>query len=1084
MTSRIFVCVAVVACALSSFAALQVKETDGALSVWRDGKVLVSDIVADRGAVGTDDVKSSFAELSDGTRVWNRWSEDSSRRFRLEVADRADGAVEITMMGEADFFSDCRRRMLYLGLSDAALLGKAYRRVSNETSGAFTRYGEEDGAFTAKMKTFFTRFLAADGVTYDFNPLGPGDESGAILWSDAGNQLNNNGVGGYWQVERRDGGFRFSCGGDIGALWGGFAGGKIVIREGSFADFDRIHAIRTFHYPLRLEPTRLVSFGTPKRGEKYVDGDFAYAGPARCGWLDGAAAKSRKTVVGHSEGAFYSCVAGKGTATYRFGGLIDGWHILSFAAGNYAGVKNKFSVTANGERLLKDVTVPKGEVRRISRAVHVKYGQMDVELDGDWIVSAIGDQALLADGEDFSVARGFWMTDGFEPCTLFRNIDTKTPFVPKLRDETDILPVPGTESAARRCAVPMPVERPAADDPRLEWAKTAKMERLLGNSVSMSEFDRPGSLETYADRQLVKKGIGVVMLSGMHSRHTYPGHIKRGIESVRHVCDVLHKRGIRVIDHHDSTLLWNVMAGFRVMMERLDETAITRDAGLPSWQFCPSNPKWTTTCYAYLRKLVEAGVDGLQIDELTYWSLGCLCHDCREAFRRDTGWEVPLNECDAAFNNPDSMLRHVWHDWRKKAITNWFVGLRRHVKDLRDDFILSCYTTNDAFCHPNQFRYVSSDMQDLGRVMNYFGSEMMSRSALRDGRNLLSMLRMRTGVAPEGVPPLWIWWYNVDYANEYFSWALSTLIGQTPLLSAVPVPAGGAQFEAFGGSPVAMSRDGAEVVAEVAILFPTYSRDWNSDWKTHAYRREMFGTAQTLDTMHVPYEFISDQRLESRNLGKFKALLVGEAQCLSDAEIAAIKAFADNGGKVRTTVRAGTRDELGALRPQPAFGSHPNFIVTEETRAAPFEQWETWNTCTWEFDPDKTAEESFKRELLDWCGSARTWKIDAPEKVFTGVWREKSGEHVVHFLNAMGVNMKPGDKVVAEAPDPAFPAIEADMSITAPASVGTKAIAVSPDFAGEVELSLQANGDGTVTAVLPKERLAVYTLVRFKMKGQ
>ena len=48
----------------------------------------------DRGNVDDSDVKSSFATLADGTRVWNRWSEVKDRRFRLEVAERADGAVE------------------------------------------------------------------------------------------------------------------------------------------------------------------------------------------------------------------------------------------------------------------------------------------------------------------------------------------------------------------------------------------------------------------------------------------------------------------------------------------------------------------------------------------------------------------------------------------------------------------------------------------------------------------------------------------------------------------------------------------------------------------------------------------------------------------------------------------------------------------------------------------------------------------------------------------------------------------------------------------------------------------------------
>ena len=48
---RGFACAVVVACALSAFATLRVREKDGALSVVRNGRVLVSGIVPDRGDV-------------------------------------------------------------------------------------------------------------------------------------------------------------------------------------------------------------------------------------------------------------------------------------------------------------------------------------------------------------------------------------------------------------------------------------------------------------------------------------------------------------------------------------------------------------------------------------------------------------------------------------------------------------------------------------------------------------------------------------------------------------------------------------------------------------------------------------------------------------------------------------------------------------------------------------------------------------------------------------------------------------------------------------------------------------------------
>ena len=1053
--------------------ALTVEEGDGGFRVSRNGATLISSVTVDRGAIGGEDVKSSFATLPDGTKVWNRWSEVRDRRFRLEVAQRADGAIEITMTGQMEAESKVRRRLLCLDFPKAALENRPFTRML--PSAKFWKYGEDHGTFDGRMEAFFTRFLAADGVTYDFNPLGPGDFSGGTIRTDGGNQLNRNGVIGMWMVERTADGFRFSSGDEVPTAWGGYTGGKIVIREGEFADYHSVHLIRSYFYQRQLEPSHLLAFGSPKRGKAYSEGDVPYTAARGYGWMDDRALRVRRAVVGHGEGAYYSALAGEGPDTYRIGGLPNGFYILTLMAGNYAGASNRFSVAVNGEGLLSDATVPVRKFRRVARAVHVRNGRLDLAFSGRWLVSAIGLQPLMGDGEDFSVCRGLWVSDGYEPCTLYRNADYRPEPVFATMDETEEMPVPGRECAAAPHAPPAPVERPAADDPRLEWMKTAKMQRLLDNSVSMSEFDEPGSLDRFMDREFAGKDVRVVMLSGMHSRHTYLGHVERGIEAMRRMCRDLHRRDVKVIDHHDATLLWNEGAGFRVMMERLDETLCSLDTGLPSWQFCASNPRYCETYYAYLRRLVEAGVDGFQIDEMVFWRHGCTCRHCRDAFRRDTGWEIPLNELDAAWNDPKSELRRRWQDWRRKAITNWFVELRRRVKDLRPDLVLSNYTTNDAFYYPFPWRNESTDIQDLGRTVNYFGAEMMTRSAMRNGRNLLPLAKMRSAVSPQGAAPVWTWYYNVDYATDYFAWALSTMVGQTPLLSGIPVPEGGSRYEEFGAGPAAMDLGGAETVAEIALLFPSYSRDWNEG---AAYRPGLFGTAQTLEAMHIPYDFISDETLETGRLGKYKVLFVGEAQCLTDGEIASVRAFAAKGGKVLLSPRAGTRDRFGLLRKESPFGEGGAFTFIDIARGAPFELDENWDTKKWNFAPDPAAEAAFRREIEGWARLARDWRIEAPDKVFASVWRERKGTYVVHFLNGTGVDMKVGDAVVPNAPDPAFPPIRSDILIDVPAGVGGKAVAVSPDFEGEVALSSRIGSDGRKRYVLPAGRLTAYTLVR------
>ena len=1058
---------------------LSVTEEDGVLKVLRDGKVLVDSIAVERG-VDSSDVKSSCTSLADGTRVWNRWSEVKDRRFRLEVAERTDGAIEITMTGQADADSAVRDRLLNVDLPAAALDGKPYECVAH----SYMDFSTETGRFDCVSRPFFTRFLSADGLTWDFNPLGVGDSSGDVVRTDGGNQLNRNGVVGKWLVERTKNGYRFSSGDTIRASWGGFTGGKLVIREGTLSDYDRIHLMRKFYYHFKSEPRHLVAFGSPKRGANYAEGDVTCGDEGTFGWVDDP---PRRTVVGHPEGAYYSAVSGKGQATYRFAGLPDGYYILDCSFGNYVGMTNRITLCANGERLLSGAQVPAGSVRVFSRAVPVRGGRLDLTFSGEWLVSTIGVLPLLGAEEDFSVDRGFWVSDGYEPCAVFRNADYRSPVTFGTYDETEKLPVPGTECSGTPRTPPAPVERPDPDDPRVAWMKTAKMKLLLANSVTLAEFDAPGSLARYLDREWKGKNVQAAMVSGMHSRHTYLGHVDRGIKALGRIAAELHRRGVKMIDHNDATLLWNDCAGFRVMMARLGETIRTLDGRIPSWQLCYSNPTFRETYYAYLRRLVEAGVDGFQIDELEFWRHGCSCRHCRDAFRRDTGWTIPLNECDAAWNDNLSPLRRRWQDWRRKTTANWYVELRRRVKDLRPDLALSNYITNDASFCPLPRRNASIDQVELRRAVNYFGTEMMTRSAMRNGRNLLPLARSRNVVSGPGLPPVWTWYYNVDYANNYFAWGLSMLAGQTPLLSDVPVPAGEPDFEAFEAGATAWRRPGSEPVAEIALLFAAYSRDWNEGVETWpetgvSFRPELFGTAQTMEAMHIPYEFIDDATLASGCLEKYKVLFLGEAQCLSDAEVAAVKAFAARGGTVRLSTRAGTRDEFGLPRTARPFDGLDNFVFADASHGAPFELRENWQKKVWELDYTDAEERTFRDEISRWAAKGWNWRVDAPDKVFTSIWREKDGAFVVQLLNGTGVNMRKGDAVVTEAPDPAFPPLPADVLIRVPAGIVCTACASSPDFRGVRRLVVEVQADGRRSIRLPRELVRTYALVRIREK--
>ena len=1056
----------------SASAALTVEERGEGFAVLRDGTVVVEDVRVDLGPnAGPDDAgraaQRSFATLADGSRVWNRWNETRDRRFRLEVAERADGAVEISVLGQAEISSDIRLRKLELKVPERVLRDRPYESIADSTR----FYRTASGTFGADFTEIRSRWLAAAGLTFDFNPLGAVDFYGD---SDA------DAIQGVWSVVRKGGHFVLCGGGNLRHRYGDFGGAKIVIREGGFSDYEKHHLVSSFHYKNHLNPSRLLAFGAPKHGAAYADGDVVFTADRDFGWLPGA--EERRTRTGHPEGVPYSAVSGEGRAAYRFGGLADGWYVFTVETGNYGGWENRFDVSVAGVEFGRGVSVAARKVRFLSRAVRVTGGAADIEFSGRWLVSALAVQPVMGDGEDFSMRRGFWLTEGYEPSVFYRTADfSATPRAP-LSDTTDDLPVPGEECAAVPRQVPTPVELPDPNLPSLAWLQDARRRSLLYNMASLSELDDPDDLRRYLDQELSEGGYPAAMVSGMHSRHTYPTHLDRGREAIGRLAAELKRRGLKLIDHHDATLLWNVHSGLRVLMERLPELIRCKDDNLPSFQLCPNNPEFKRTYYAYLRSLVEAGVDGFLLDEVEFWAHGCTCRHCREGFRRDTGWSLPYNECDAAFADPDSALRRRWYDWRRKTITNWFVGLRRYVKDIRPDLVLCIYTTNGGFFGNHPKRGASSDLLDQRRVMNLFGTEIMARNVMRQVRAILPYRRMKNLLVAEGGAPVYGWYYNSDWQDEYVTWMLCQMTGQTLCGAAIPIPADAPQFRKWDASGVQMVRKGAVPIAHVALLFSAYSRDGN---RTSDFTHDLFGAAQALEARHIPYVFLADDRIERGVPADVRVLFVGAAECLSDAEIGAIRSFAGRGGRVVVNGAAGSLDGFGMPRANDPFkGMRGEIVRLAAGQGAPFETREVerlWNPSSYRHDPE--GENAYRTEIESLSEGATWWKCRAPDQVYTSLWREKSGDVVIHFCNATGVPLPEcGQKIPLAAPDPAFPPLEEDIVFTVPLADVKAVTAASPDFAGVRPLEFRSHPSGRTTVRLPRECLSAYTLVRIQGK--
>jgi len=1068
--TQTFAGVFLLACIASARASLSVNESaDGTLSLLRDGETLVSSVEAVTGEPKPAKIEKSFQVAADGAKVWNRWTSDKEGRFRLEVVQRPDGAIELSLLGEGGVETKNRLRELRLNVPKRVFEGGAWRSMTGNGSRSQCEGGTKDAAFLQPRKGIFGkdslpgtfRWLETAGLVWDFNPFGPKGRHhlGEVLIDKSGDYVIRRLTTFSWQKV------------------GGNGESKLVIREGRYEDYFKYHFHFDEYYEQRL-PGRLFSLAAPKAGVDYTPGNVSFDEEKGNGWLGQVA---RRTVVGHRSGAYYSHVAGSGKDTYRIVAPVDGYYLLSVQIGNFTGTDNRFSVTVNGTELGRDLEVPKGKARTLVRAVRITGGHVDFSFDGKWIVSALGVQPLMTDAEDFTVRRGFWYVNGYNPSRRHWHEYYAKPAVFPVSDETIDMPVPGEEASGKYREPPRPVELPDPNLPSLKWLRQPRYYGFLGNGLITSEVeDDAGRRQLFVEAR--ESGCNAVMNSFMLSRHTYPEELIRyGQEMTAKIVKDAHAEGLAVIDHPDATLLWNCEMGFRVLMERLPQTLRSRYDQLPSPHLCPNNPEMKKWFFAYLRKQVESGVDGFQIDELEFWPHGCTCKVCREKFHAETGWWYPLDETDPTVTaNAKTVLAKRWFEWRYKTVANWFVEFRRSVKDLRPDLVLSMYNHHWAFMSSMAWKVYSTDLLELGRVINFLGAEVLANNVIEAGRTLVPLRRLYNVLNKLYGAPLFGFYYNPDMTRRYFSWAVANMSGQAAILGEMWSDPKVPDFFSWGSSSANMNRVGAEPVAEVALLFSRHSREWNTPVNCYCLA-DLMGLAQELDALSIPYEFIGDANVTPKDLAKYKILFLGLSQSLSDGEIAEIKAFAARGGKVYLCEGSGMKDETGEYRRESPFArelADPESNIRLQPLTRDFYAWEPSYPNKFSYNPDVEKQKKFRKYLREQVGDAGFWRTkDIPEKVFTFLWHEQSGSLAIHFLNGTGARVKFGENVPRETTEPAFPALEKDIRFAVPASEGTRAVVVSPDFKGERSLPVDVR-DGWLRVTLPKDCLKAYSMVR------
>jgi hypothetical protein len=117
-------------------------------------------------------------------------------------------------------------------------------------------------------------------------------------------------------------------------------------------------------------------------------------------------------------------------------------------------------------------------------------------------------------------------------------------------------------------------------------------------------------------------------------------------------------------------------------------------------------------------------------------------------------------------------------------------------------------------------------------------------------------------------------------------------------------------------------------VANVGIYYSRATRDF---YRTTSPGHDSFGAAfqgteQVLMQKHILYDLLADDQLDEAHLRKYRVLILPNARCLSNREVATLRAFVERGGNLIATYATSLHDETGRQRSDFAladvFGAH------------------------------------------------------------------------------------------------------------------------------------------------------------------
>jgi len=876
---------------------------------WRGSTLIESDYISYFDNEDFNRRATGFESIKDGENwiVNNCWSDQADLPFRKELGISPDGnIVELTVQFTQPAYKNRTDVDLYysfriplkavVNMNWTATVDRVFR--PRKVSGILKDDSPED-FIDEKI-----RWLAFSGngkkLVFDFNP------EGMQTYSDDG--INN--IQGLWSVHKK--GDYLECSfGFHSSLYGGTLNSKVVVFEGEYSDYPKRHAYDFYSYYFDLPVNRTYCFGAPEHDDQFVQaGDSIYNDKRGFGWLD----SSIKLHTLRTSGALYSAAYGNKSAIFKSHIARKGLYLITARIGTGKKPAGPLSMTCSGNNIISDISVAPHTAQTITWSQWLEKGKVEFKFEGDWRISTIALQMLQHTHEDYKFRRGFWRVGGlYEPSVVFRSSYFEKP--PLMETSISSAPLPANILHDIDKAIISPegkISLPDQQSQEMAWRFNANIGSLgPDNSGNFDEFNTQELLERRFT-ELRDKNINTIILNGFLSRHTFPNHQERIKKMIPLIVKEAHRQGIKVIDHMDLILLWNMGSGFRVLTEHPDWLQRTVADNVPGTFFCPVNPKFKQQFFDWMIQHIKAThIDGFMIDEQTFGGVSyCGCSSCRKQFHDATGLTLPMDETSPMLKNRESKLWQSWLKWRIQVLGDRVVELKELTKEINPNLTFMRYTTHYGFTSDYAPIRFGTSLTESARACDFLGTEIMSRNIYASYRSVFSYRKLKYSLREAYGSPLFGLVYSLQSPEvSYFGWSINNMNNQGSwLMNDIPENATTPVFTAFNEN---MNRQLARPITPVAMLFSTQSRDWSQD---ESYYVDPFGFGEAMNDLHYQYTTLIEPSLKPDKLKQYKTIILPDARCLSDTQIDILLKFADHGGKLLLTARTGMFDAIGNQR--------------------------------------------------------------------------------------------------------------------------------------------------------------------------